>query len=111
MLTGLTGLVLNKVAGLGDLAHIVIIRAHATEQSIGANCLSGQLGNRANLQTMVVSARSIQGQMLKQRSVGVAPLQQSHAGSHLEKPLDERQDTLYQKTDRYSGANRPKAVK
>ena len=93
------GLVLDEVFGLIDFPGVVVIRGDAAEQGVGANRLSGGLGNHADLQAVVVSSRGFHRQPSQQRLAWVGQFQQGHARGDLECFFDERQNAQHDKSD------------
>ncbi len=86
-------MVLGEIVGLEHLADVVKIGRHADQQSAGVDALGGGLGNRADGDRVVVSARCSADEFLEQRMGHVAEFQQAQVGQHAEEMFDEGQQT------------------
>ena len=80
-------LVFLEVAGALQLAHVVVIRAHAGEQRVRAHLVRGGLGQIGHDDGMVIRARRFQQKPSQKRLVGVGKLNQLGRRDHVEHPL------------------------
>ena len=83
-------LVFLKIHGAAQLAHIVIIAAHARKQGIGPDGLRRGLGQIGHHDGVVVGAGGFQQQPAHQRMIGVGQLHQLGGGRQVEQRLQQR---------------------
>ncbi len=84
------GLVLDEIVGPRDLADVMVVRAHAREQRIGTDGLSGTLRHIADDDRMVIGSRGLGQQLAKERVSGAGQLEQLVGGGDAKETPSER---------------------
>ena len=77
----------TKYVGRGELADVVVERADAREQRVGADRAAGVLGEVADGVRVLVRARRAQRELAEHGQVGVRQFKQLHVGQDAEERL------------------------
>ena len=98
-------LVLAEVERVPALSDVVVVRARARQQRVGADGLRRVLHQRPDDDGVVVGARRLDDELLERRVVQVGQLQQLDVRGVAEHGLDERRERHHHHRHRQRGAH------
>ena len=103
-------LVLLEVHGPLELTHVVVVRAHAGQQTVCAHGGGGGLGQIRHDDGVVVGAGGLHQQAAQQRLIGVRELNELCAGGQIEHQLQQRLQADGQHRAEHAAAQRPQGI-